>query len=107
MCPVFPELGVDRPPAVPSACRPQRPLTQLGHGPSGSMPYRPIARTYRMLPYSVGAGMRRREFLIVLGGAAAWPFAAQAQQKALPTVEYLQSGFRDETAVEAFRKGLG
>jgi putative ABC transport system substrate-binding protein len=52
--------------------------------------------------------MRRREFIKIAGGAAvAWPLAARAQQKALPTVGYLQSGFRDEVAIAAFRKGLG
>jgi len=52
--------------------------------------------------------MRRREFMMLLGGAATWPIAARGQQPAMPVVGYLSGISAGDRAhhTEAFRQGL-
>jgi putative ABC transport system substrate-binding protein len=52
--------------------------------------------------------LRRRDFIAVIGGAAAWPLTARAQVS-MPTIGFLSAGREDSTrdySLPAFRQGL-
>jgi putative ABC transport system substrate-binding protein len=84
-----------------------------GHGAATdtglATPFGALTSADTMLHCWLGGSVRRREFMAALGGAAAaWPFAAHAQQQSLPVIGFLVSAapgpFIGELA--AFKKGL-
>jgi len=70
-----------------------------------------LARDYLIVSYLIvdeGRKLRRREFIALFGGAAAWPSAARAQQPGIPVVGFLHYGSPGTYVhiLSAFRQGL-
>lgn len=93
--------------------RPSRPSSEVRHACSAVVSGEGVKGYHFQLTLPEGRSVRgisitRRDFVALLGGVAAWPLTARAQQP-MPVVGYLSTRSPGDSAhiVAAFRKGLG